>query len=371
MSINIKVDGEIYENFTSARVKISLDSVSGSFSFAAVSSGGVQLPFDVGAACEILVNDETVLNGYIEKLEVSYSANGHKILLSGRDKTADLIDSTIQGINLSPPISLKQAIQATLDDIGNTSISITEDAETDDFNKAEEKINGSQGRNAFEFVEHLARKRQVLLTRDGNGGIEITKGSGVDSGAKVQNIIGSNDNNIKSGAVSYDLTGRFNKYVIASQLSPVALNFGGETTTKEVVEQCKHEIDSEIREGRQLVIKAETASSNAQCEKRAVWSSNIRKARGRIYSCIVQGFNNSEGDLYKPNHLIQVADEFANINAKMLLNSIEFSFDVSEGSISSLAFVDSNAYTLELTQPKTEKIGAAAAPTFDTSRLRK
>ncbi len=373
MSMSISVNGEAFENFTSASATISLDSVSGSFNFQAVSTDGQPLPFSNGDACKILVDGQAIIDGFVEKFDYSYSAASHKIVISGRDKTADLVDSTIKGIKLSPPISLVQAIQAVISDIG-ASIEITKDTFLliDDFNKAEEKINGSVGQNAFEFCEKLARKRQVLLTRD-VGKLKITRGSGIDSGAAVQNMINStNDsNNILSASVSFDTTERFSDYIVKSQMNPVAANFSGTTPASQVTQQSGKASDENIRAGRQLVIKAENASSNEQAQKRATWSANIRKARGRVYSCVVDGFKNSAGNLYQPNQLIQVSDEFAEINAKMLLNSVQFSFDVDEGSTSTLSFVDSNAYTLELEEPQVEKIGASSVPVFDAKRLNK
>lgn len=370
MTIAISVDDIPYTNFTNSNVKIDLDAVSGSFSFTAVTDQAQPVPFQIGDECVILVNDQAVVTGFIEILNISYNSNEHKIVVEGRDKTADLIDSTIEGIKLSPPISLKQAIQKALDQIGENDIEIIENTPTGDFKKAEEKINGSIGQNAFEFCENLARKRQVLLTRDGLGNIVITQGSGIDSKSTVQNIVDAKDNNIKSGSIGFDLTQRYFHYIVKSQLNPVALNFAGDTSSKEITNQIGNSFD-EIRQSRHLVIKAENSSSSEQCIKRAIWENNIRKARGRIYSCTVQGFNNSAGNLYQPNQLIQVVDQFCEINAKMLLNSVEFSFDVNDGSISTLSFVDSNAYTLDLTEPKTEKIGASAViPKFLESRLK-
>jgi len=100
MSISISVNGQAFENFTSASVSIALDSISGSFNFTAVSTKGQLLPFRNGDACQILVDGEAVIDGFIEKLDYTYNAKSHSITVSGRDKTADLIDSTIKGIKL-------------------------------------------------------------------------------------------------------------------------------------------------------------------------------------------------------------------------------------------------------------------------------
>ncbi len=196
MTILLSVNGVPYNNFTTANAKIALDELSGTFNFTAISTQGASLPFVNGNSCEILVNNTAVITGFIESIQIGYSANQHRITVQGRDRTADVIDSTITGVKLSPPLSLKVAIETVLQNIGNTLIEVKEEISTDNFNKAEEKLNGKIGQNAFSFIESLARKRQRLLTRDGLGNIVITQGSGIDIGGAVQNIIGSNSNNI-------------------------------------------------------------------------------------------------------------------------------------------------------------------------------
>jgi prophage tail gpP-like protein len=371
MTIQISVGGNDYGNFTTANAKMSLDQLSGSFNFTAVSTKAIPLPFSNGEACKILVDGKTVITGFIENIDVGYKDDKHTIIIKGRDKTADVIDSSIKKVKISPPVSLKQAIRTVLDDINSTGIEIIEQVTTVDFNKAEEKLNGKIGEGAFDFIEKLARKRQVLLTRDGLGNIVITNGIGFDGGGAVQNIIGADGNNIKSANISYDQTKRFRTYIVKSQLNPVALNFAGETSPKEVTSQSGTATDEAIRATRQCVKKAENSSSSKQAESRAIWEANIRKARGRVYSCEVKGFRDHKGNLWQPNQIVQVVDEFCDINAKMLLNTVEFSLDTSGGSITTMGLVDSNAYTLDLSDPKSEKLGkkTEAMPVFDESRL--
>jgi len=361
--MKLEVNGVAYENFTAASATLRLDALSNTFSFGAASVAGTPLPFKGGEACRVLVDGEEVLTGFIELVDVNYDELSHSILISGRDKTADLLDSNISTLSdLRAPISLKTVIERIIAHLG-VNITVTDNASPALFNAAEDLGAPEPGENAFEFIEGLARKRQVLLTSDSAGNVVITQAAPTESKAALQNIIGATDNNILTGSVSYDRTGRFNVYRFTATLNPVSLLSAGTTDLAALVDQGDGITDEDIREGRQLVLVAEAPSSKDQNSNRATWEANVRRARGRVYSVTVLGYRQGgfTGDLWAINELITVKDEFAGINAQMLVNSVAFNFDEG-GRTTTLSLVERDAYTLTLAEPEeTKKVGG----TFD------
>ena len=356
MTITLEVSGQPYEQFTNANVSIRLDTLSNTFSFDATSQRAAPLPFRGGEPCRVLVDGEAVLTGFIELVSVNYDARSHDISIQGRDKTGDLLDSSISAISdLVAPITLKEIIQNVIADLG-ADIQVIEISPTEPFAAAEDIISPESGENAFSFIEKYSRKRQVLLTSDSDGNVVITQSTGEVIDASLQNIVGSNTNNVISGSVSYDTTGRFNVYKFQSSLNPISLVFAGVTDLAALVDQSGGVTDDQIRIGRQMILVAETPYSSDEDETRATWEANIRKARGRVYSVKLDGFKNQTGQLWSINTLVSVVDDFAGINAQMLINSVNFSFDL-RGSATILSLVDSNAYTLELEEPTTEVFG--------------
>lgn len=350
-TILIEVNGIEYKNFKSASVSLQLDAIAGFFGFDAVSTKARPLPIRQGDECRIVVDGEPVMTGYIETVNVDYSSNNHSIGISGRSKTADIIDSTINTLEIKPPISLRSAILKVISHIG-ASIDVIDNVGTlKRFNQAEDILSPEVGQNAFDFIEKLARKRQVLLTTDGDGNIVITR-SGTDlAPVALQNVIGGANNNIEGASVSYNQTSRYNKYIVASQMNPVALNLSGDASAKTISDQKSDQvIDSEIRTSRQLIIQAENASSAGQALDRAKWEANIRKTRSIVYSTTLPNFSEG-GKLWMPNQLTSIKDDFAGIDAEMLVNTVTFSLDTS-GASTDLAFVDKNAYTLKLQEPE-------------------
>lgn len=361
MSITLEVNGQQYTQFKSASVQLRLDALTNTFGFEATSEDGNPLPFRGGEACKINVDGELILTGVIEIVSVSYSSTSHNISISGRDKTGDLLDSTLDAISdLIAPITLKQIIERVISQLG-LDIEVLDNVNPEPFNAAEDIISPEPGENAFEFIEKYSRKRQVLLTSNGDGNIVITQSSSDFIESRIRMQIDSNANNVLSASVSYDQTGRYNVYKFASSLNPIAINAAGVVDNESIVDQQGQEIDSEIRKGRQLILISENPYSNDQNNDRAIWEANIRKSRGRVYSAAVDGFRNEEADLWQLNKLVSVIDEFAGINARMLSNTIDFNFDLNSGSTTTIGFVEENAYKLTLEEPRTENLGVGLA----------
>lgn len=361
MTIELRVNGQPYTQFDSASVGLRLDALSNTFNFQLASQDGNPLPFRGGEACEITVDRVKVLTGFIEIVEVDYSGNRHNISISGRDKTGDLLDSTLDSISdLSAPITLKQLIERVISSLG-LNIEVIDNLNPDPFNQAEDIAAPEPGQNAFDFLEQYSRKRQALLSSNADGNIVITQAQATFVNAPLRNVVGSDTNNIIGGSVSYDTTGRFNRYKFSSALNAVALNFAGTVSLGDVVSQNGEFTDTDTvltGRNRQLILIAEEGFSNAQNQARAQWEANIRKARSRVYSVVVNGFRNAQNALWNTNTLISIVGSFAGINARMLINNATFNFDLETGSTTTLGFVNENAYTLTLEEPRVETIGA-------------
>ncbi len=357
MSMLLRVNGSPFDNFLSGSVNIRLDVLCNTFSFVMVRSETDPLPFKLGDACEVLVNDVKVLTGVIEAMTIDYDQEDHRIELVGRDTTSDLLDSSMLKLSdLGKGITLKAIIEKVISNIGSK-IKVIDNANPDSFNSVNDLASPEPGKGAFEFVEKLARQRQVLLTSDADGNVVITQNSGKFlDGAKVQNTIANNqDNNVINATASYDNTKRFRRYVLSSQANVSALDESSVTSLETIIDREGVTFDRSLNVGRQLVIAAEAAYAKTDDFNRVRWEANLRKARGNLYTAEFYQFsvdgdpNNS--NIWEANKLVKVVDDFVDINANLLINSITFSLDISSGSKSVITFVEPDAYTLALEEP--------------------
>jgi len=349
-SARLEVNGESFEFFSNLSVTRSIETLSGTFNFQATIRKGNTFPIKSGDACRVFLDDVSVIDGFAEKVSSKGSSVEHSINVSGRDKTADLVDSSVvKNLTFQGAISLKRIIENVLTDLGLSGVSvIDESGGIPDFT-AQDREAGGIGVNAFDFLGKYARKRQVLLTTNGSGNIIITRGGGqlIDT-ALLHQLNGTSSNNVLNYEVTYDESKRFYEYKVKSQLNPsIGMNDGSSTTPKVLVDQSGMAIDSGIRKSRKLTLNAESSSSNTVSKNRALIEANLRRARAKTYRAAVQGFSiNPKEGLWRPNLLVRIVDDFAQVDAQMLIRSVNYNQSLS-GSITTLEFVVKDAYTLQ------------------------
>ena len=363
--MELEVSNVRYSRFTQATASISLDNLASGFSFSAVSVDGVPLPFKGGEPCKVIVDGDAVLSGFIETVEVDYDDSSHNIKIRGRSTTGDLVDSSLNAKDYTAPVTLLKIIETVISELG-LSIGAIDNSNLDPFNGV--KIASGVGENAFSFLERLARKQQVLLTSDSDSNVVITRSEPTSIDATLRNTVPTrgttfftskapSTNNIISASVRYDNTQRFRSYSVKSSLN-TSLGFAGNTSISDVVDQSGTIEDLEVRKGRQLIIVAEKSSSNGQAKERATWEANIRKARSQIYTVVVQGYRSDSGVLWSVNNLVSIVDEFSDINAQMLINSVKFMFSAAEGSRTEIGFVPKDSYQVKINEPvETDNVG--------------
>lgn len=353
--IFLEVGGKQFEGWTKISVVRSVRSLSGAFSLSATSHEKVSLPVRKGDACRIFIDANIVINGFMETVDVSYDADEHTIGISGRDKTGDAIDSSAIIKELSGTLTLEKVIRRVLDGNGLTDIEVISDVTTDPF-KTGDIESAEVGETVFEFIEKYARKRQVLLTGDGNGNIVITRSGTVNAVTALVNVVGGTNNNIKSAIVSHADTDLFNQYIVRSQLNPAGLSAAGVISPSALVNQSGVATDGSVRATRILEIRPDQSLSKDDSDLFALWHRNVRKSKAFHYTAVVRDHYQDEEQtrLWIPNEIVSVNDDFGGVNepvnAKLLLDLVEYRQDLEEGSTTSLTLIDKNAYTLQAEQ---------------------
>jgi len=349
--IFIEVDGVIYENIVDIRVRRSMTEFCGAFTMSATNESTSiselrNFPIKPKSRIRIYIDDTPVLTGYIDSITIKVSASGgYELSINGRDITQDLFDSSLQGnIEFKNSISFKKIIERVLTNLGATDIKVIDNVgNLDDF-KTSELVSGSIDETAFEFLNKLAKKRQVLISTNGEGNITISRSSTDNVGGELRLTLGDNENNIIDASNPIDNTGRFNKYNIFSQ-DNISSGFGD---FQDVVNKEASSTDEEIRATRIINIIPENSCNTKDCQNRAIWERNFRKAKSNSVSCTVKDFYADEENkkLWEVNKLVNTKIDLLGIYTDFLIKTVEFSQGNNE-IITSLELVDKNAYTLE------------------------
>ena len=118
MAMKIIIGTEAYEGFTEARGSRSIFHASGEFRFQTSPQNSIiqgvnpqNYPLKVQQPCTILVEGNQFISGFSDRVQVIRSVGETPVIISGRDRTMDLIDSTLDGdiiTEFTGGITLKQ-----------------------------------------------------------------------------------------------------------------------------------------------------------------------------------------------------------------------------------------------------------------------
>jgi prophage tail gpP-like protein len=359
--LTVEINNRKHNEFISISVTTALDIFARSFSFIMSPEVFYNSEANTGSAVKIFADNKLILTGFIGSFNNSYSKKNHTVIVSGRSKTADLIDSTI-GANVSfqGKISLKTVAKKLAFELLRQPLIPTElpeelltlnvvvEDDIDDY-QDNESLDEELGQTYFEVLEKFARKRQVLLTDNEFGDIVFTRGHGKTSGKSrfvLQNIINGSNNNVIKGFFSQDESKLFNLYDAESQPSKGIITRIKTLGSDGLISGGGVALDERIRYSRKFVFITENSSTSSECTKRARWEANIRQARSTTYTATTSG-HSFRGIPWKHNELVSMNDEKVRVRANFLINSVNFNQTTKGGSTTTLTCVLPSSYNIQ------------------------
>lgn len=341
----LSVNGVEYSGFTNASFSRSIENMCGQFSFFTTVKESNNAIIQADIRCqdkiEVYIDNNKMLTGYIEDLNISYNSGEHSISFMGRDKTADLIDSSIIE-KIYSIRNFKRLIEVVLKDNGFTDIKVIDNVGNLNLLDYEADKNGFKsqyGQSIMDFLDTYAKKLQVLLVTDEDGNLNIEREGAQVAIGNIVAEIGNENNNVLSANINVSTTERF-RYV--EVLAQQANNDFGEQLDQSAIAE-----DSIIRQTRRKILTYNIASEKSTVEKIAKWNLNIRKAKGLRYNCRVQGFyeGRNQGFPWKMNSLVLVSDDLCQVRGQFLIQGVSFEKSL-DGTFTELSIVNKGAFTI-------------------------
>ena len=353
--VRLLVNGLRYEGFESIRITRSIESIAGSFTLEVSDRwDGATDPWPIaeGDECKVLVGDDVVITGLIDKRRLSASATTRTLGYDGRDRAGLLVDCsaivdagsvgkggkwTFYNVNvaqlateITKPFDIKVSVQAGLESL------LTKHA----------KIVLHVGDSCFETIAKVAGAAGVLVVSDGAGGIVITRGGTARAASLVEG------QNILAASTEMDATDRFGRYLISSQIP------GTDDASGEATRVLAEATDPAVSAIRVLMIRPEKSYNAEDAKRRADWEARIRAARAEKVTVTVQGWRQPSGALWTINTLTRVrAPRLVGVDGDLLISQVEFSVSAS-GRTTQLSLVRPDAFTPEPTATVRESGGA-------------
>ncbi len=264
--------------------------------------------------CIVRLGKDTVLTGYIDDFIPSYDAENMSIRVMGRDKTGDLVDSSV--VHKSGQwkgVRLEQLATEICKPYGIRVISETDTGET--FGS----VVLEQGETAFDLLDRLAKQRGVLLTADGLGNLIITRASTKRAGVPL--IFGTN---ILAARGRFSWRERNSQYIVKGTSSagstwddqPVKV-IGGRQTIID---------DGDINRYRPKITVNEDSLTVGGASTRGEWYKARMMGEANSTEITLAGWreNGDEGPLWQKNRLVDIDDPIQNLKDSWLIKTVTF-----------------------------------------------
>jgi prophage tail gpP-like protein len=342
VTVLVGVKKFLFEGWESIRIQRSMDQCAGSFSLSFVDKWRQTfLNWELTPGSEILVNigPLPVLRGYIDRLDVTVTNEDRRLEITGRDATADLVDSSAPTF----PSEFKFVTIAQLAAIFITPHKIPWAIDVPP-GPPFEKFTVRQGESVFDLLSRAAQFRGLMLQATEIGGLLITDRSSVLSRAVspaplVQGI------NIVEASGAYDYSDRFAQYNIRGQ------SRGNELVNRKMVTQLTGiALDPvmALRPARQKTIVVDGSVDLLSVQEKANFEASARASKALDVQIKVQGWRQDIaqlGPLWRPNQIVFVQAPFIGIqSAQMLIRSVQFNKSLSDGTTTTLGLTRPDAY---------------------------
>ena len=351
--VSLIVNGIKFSGFTAASVTKALNSFTNTFDFdltqqARTSSTGLfeltTNEIKLQDTCQVYIGDTLVITGYVENLSIDYSASSHSIKISGRDRTGDLVDSSIIPKSYNGITNIIQLFKLVLSQNGFGFIDVVQDFTNIpgliDPLAATEVVKAEEGETIFQFLDKYAKKVQVLLRTTADGNVQLTRESSFPLPTALISLKNNRRNNILNASVSMNTNDRFGIIDVYAQ-SKI------KQATSISVSQKGQATDANIRSVRKKRLTYKVATEKSYLDLLAQWNVNIKKARASNYTCKVVGYRADKAGqfLWEPNFLVTIQDDKCYMDGSFLIESVTYSKSLS-GSTTDIKVVNSNSYNL-------------------------
>jgi prophage tail gpP-like protein len=310
----LRVNGVSYSGWESARITRGIESIAGGFELLItdrLNSASVRWPIIEESLCELLIDNQKIISGYVDKRSISLGATAHSLSVSGRDRAAALVDSSayvgkweftgVSILTLTQLVSKNYGVKVSLQPGLTLSAPLV-------------KVTIDPGESAFEVVERSCRMAGLLPVSDGLGGIVLTRAGSRRCGTALLE-----GQNVLEASVDFEASGRFARYVVLGQ-HPGDDEYNG-LPAATVRGEAKDAVVK--RQERLLVVRADGNVTPEHAIRRAQWEAKVRAGKAEAASVTVQGWTDGSGEVWPVNALVYVRLPTLGIDGDMLISQAQ------------------------------------------------
>nr|WP_175829723.1 hypothetical protein [Burkholderia cepacia] len=253
---------------------------------------------------QVMLGDDLVLTGFVDRYMPSYSGNQHSVSIVGRSKCQDLVDCAAY-------IEGAQLLNMTVDKIAAAlcapyGIASAVAAGTD-VGDPIAQVNVMVGQTSYSVLELLCRYQGLLLYDMPDGSLLFASGGpashtgNTSIGTRVASSGFTEGINVASASLMMAMDGRFSQYDAAYQGLDTLRDIGDGGNI------IAHVKDSTVPRFRyRAIISEQVTGGEAIAAQRANWEMAYRLGRSYQVRLVTDSWRDSAGSLYEPNVLVDI-----------------------------------------------------------------
>lgn len=326
-AVTLFANRQVFEGWEEVSISRQLNSIASSFSLGFTDKWRIDQESWVlrpGDAAHIHIGKQSVLNGYVDRLDVGLSAQQRTLNAGGRSKTGDLVDCSITGPISFADLKIDEIVRKLLEPFG---LKLLMQAET---GAKFDKIVFRQGETVFEAIDRLARERSLIMMPSFEGNLILTKKGNTRCVTELRQGV-----NILSGSANFDNSNRFSEYTVKGQ--------GSQGSATDATQPVAKATDEGVSRFRPKVIVAENSINNGSAIDRARYEANIGAAKASEVTITVQGWFESDGSIWDVNKIVAVDSGFLGVRQDMLIEKVTYNKN-NNGTTCELGLIRSDAF---------------------------
>jgi len=327
-------NNKVFEGFKNVGIRKSMTSLAGSFQITMTDKWKVgKEAFELipGSRIHCHLGKEAMFEGYVDTHGTNITPGAKNITISGRDKTADLIDCSHIGPSEFNDLGLFQKATQLVTPFGIKALN----PDGVSLGAIFKKFTIRQGESVFEALSRAAKQREIILLTSTHGNLVLTKRANKRAGTELVEGI-----NMTLTGSTFDNTERFSEYIVKGQ-QPGVLG-----TAKDASESKASSKDLGIDRYRPLVIINDNASDLDAAQKKANFENSFRAAKGFSISCSVVDWRKADGSMWKINELVPVEAPSVGVKETLLVKEVNYKI-AENGRAADIVLVRKDAFLFE------------------------
>lgn len=353
-TVKLKVNNNLfYNHWESVSITSEMNTLARSFTLQVTAllpnSISVLNKLETGDLVQVYIGNDLVLTGYIDKTPISYDATSVTATISGRSRTEDLIDCcpAPAGLKIESLVSATSNKWSSAYKDEDNVVEVNEKEVTArSWNKVPLKkiiakliapysiqlIDESGDSTLNRETTHTVKPTETILKALSN--LVLSDDIWFIDNEKGNLVIvkkGSNEavdtlqltKNVLSASADFDSTQRFSNYEMIGTASGNNQSFGAKCN----INGC--EVDTEILRYRYLCTENKNQANTSVNKKGISGEALYRSSQYQKVTYTVQGWRQSNGELWKVNTIVSVIDNilFDTREAKMLIQKVTYNLN--------------------------------------------